>query len=133
MKGVTTEIINNITKSINKSYTNLTVDKIIKAVHNGFIKPFKHPILEQLDNRKASTLVTQTKTLGEKTFVFPGVDPFKVINQLSNEAEVDPSLDISSGNNFKYFQIYFFLSYDKWVSQMIMIVRIIAQIKKVGK
>ena len=104
LQGFSLEVINNITKSVNKSYTNLTVDKIVKAVHNGFIKPFKHPILEQLDNRKASTLVTQTKTLGEKTFVFPGVDPFKVINQLSNEAEVDPSLDISSGNNFKYFQ-----------------------------
>ena len=103
LKGVTTEIINNITKSINKSFTNLTVDKIIKAVHNGFIKPFTHPIMT-FEKIPANDLVTQTKTIGEKTFVFPGVDPLKVITQLCNEAEVDPSTDLSLGNYFTYYQ-----------------------------
>ena len=103
LKGVSVEIINNITKSINKSYTNLTVDKMIKAVHNGYIKPFTHPTIT-LPSLPANDLVTQTKTKGEKTFVFPGVDPFKVIRQLCSEAEIDPSVDLSSGNYFKYYQ-----------------------------
>ena len=102
LKGHSLEVINNITKSVNKSYINMTIDKIVKAVHNSFIKPFNHPIFQDID-RKAAALITQTKTLGEKSFVFPGVDPFKVINQLSEEAEVDPSVDLSTGNNFKYY------------------------------
>ena len=49
-------------------------------------------------------LVTITKTQGEKSYVFPGVDPIKVINHLSQEAEVDPSVDLSRGNKFRYYQ-----------------------------
>ncbi len=103
LKGVSIEIINNVTKSINKSYTNLTIDKIVKSIHNNVIKPYIHPIM-QIEKLPNNDLVTQTKTLGEKSYVFPGIDPFDVINKLADEAEIDPSIDISSGNNFKYFQ-----------------------------
>lgn len=102
LNGITFENINNLTKSVNKSYVNLRIDQMVKAVYESFIKV--PSVINSLNvDPFATKLVTLQKTLGEKTFVFPGIDPIKVIKFLCREAEIDPSKDTSLGNNFLFY------------------------------
>ena len=37
LRGVTFEVINNLQKSVNQSYTKLTIDKIIKGIFESYM------------------------------------------------------------------------------------------------
>ena len=65
LNGITFENINNLTKSVNKSYVNLRIDQIIKAVYESFIKV--PSVINSLNvDPFATKLVTLQKTSGEK-------------------------------------------------------------------
>ena len=103
LRGVTFEVINNLQKSVNQSYTKLTIDKIIKGIFESYIKV--PPVINGFAATKYPNkeIVTLEKTLEEKSYVFPGMDPFKVVRFLCNEAQIHPSKDSSLGNNFLFY------------------------------
>lgn len=120
--GCSQEIINSYRFSVNKSYKDLSADKVVKAIYNSFLKPVPQDHYAVKEKN-----ISIQETLGNCHFVFSGEEPMKAINYICKEAEVKSTglfitddfnnkqikteeiEDTSLASNFVFYE-----SYDGW-------------------
>ena len=100
LNAVSIENINDLRKSVNKSFVGLYPHEIVKAIYNNYLKPsqIEHKLIKKEYN------ITTQETKDKLPIIISGRTPYEAIKYIANESIPAGNTQISSGSSFLFYE-----------------------------
>jgi len=98
--AISQEVFDNLRKSVNKSFVDLTGDKIVNAIYEGYLKPS----VDDHSRIKKKNIINTQASSNRQSIVFPGIKPFEAIDYVGQESIPDISTQQTITPNYIFFE-----------------------------